>query len=29
MDIARLCKPYQQHQLVAEIAKALRTVRSD
>lgn len=29
MDIARLRKPYQQHQLVAEIARALRTVRSD
>jgi CheY-like chemotaxis protein len=28
MDIARLRKPYQQHQLVAEIARALRTVRS-
>jgi signal transduction histidine kinase/CheY-like chemotaxis protein len=28
MDIARLRKPYQQHQLVAEIAKALRGVRS-
>jgi CheY-like chemotaxis protein len=27
-DIARLRKPYQQHQLVAEIAKALRGVRS-
>jgi len=29
MDIVRLRKPYQQHQLVAEIAKALRLVRSD
>lgn len=29
MDIARLRKPYQQHQLVAEIARALRVVRSD
>ncbi|WP_028232059.1 ATP-binding protein [Paraburkholderia mimosarum] len=28
MDIVRLRKPYQQHQLVAEIAKALRLVRS-
>jgi CheY-like chemotaxis protein/anti-sigma regulatory factor (Ser/Thr protein kinase) len=27
MDIVRLRKPYQQHQLVAEIAKALRIVR--
>ncbi len=28
MNIARLRKPYQQHQLVEEIAKALRMVRS-
>ena len=27
MDIVRLRKPYQQHQLAAEIAKALRIVR--
>jgi CheY-like chemotaxis protein len=27
MDIVRLRKPYQQHQLVTEIAKALRIVR--
>jgi FixJ family two-component response regulator len=27
LDIVRLRKPYQQHQLVAEISKALRIVR--